>query len=251
MQNKSSQKAEPAQKTDTAQKKETSNLLEKIRQAQESVSAERPVKKNLEPIIDEALHKFLGVTIQELNKDISEKLQKSPLLDFNIDTTLGFKEAKRRFKREYLRRLLRVSYGNISEVARRAGIDRRSIHRIVNEAGIDVRRIREEMIRPYEIRQRAVNNIIEDVLDNYKEIIHPQKFQSVYRNVDTVSKGIVTELPKEDIRLAEAEAEFERQFITKSLQENSWNIAATAKKTGLRYETLSRKIKTLNIKQKE
>jgi DNA-binding NtrC family response regulator len=245
MKNKSSQKTEPAQK------KETTNLLEKIRQAQESVSLEKPQKKNLEPIVDEALHRFLGVTIQELNKDISEKLQKSPLLEFTIDTSIGFKEAKRRFKREYLRRLLRVSYGNITEVARRAGVDRRSIHRIVNEAGIDVKRIREEMIRPYEIRQKAVNNIIEDVLDNYKNIIHPQKFESVYKNVDTVSKGILTELPKGDVGLDEAEEQFEKQFLIKSLEDNKWNLSLTAKKIGLRYETLLRKMKSLEINEKE
>ncbi|MBI5398160.1 hypothetical protein HZB03_01730 [Candidatus Woesearchaeota archaeon] len=236
------------QKKDEEQKRgEKKTLHEKIEQASHAVS-EKPARKNLEPIIDEALHKFLGVTIEELNKDISEKLQKSPLLEFTIDTRIGFKAAKHRFKQEYLRRLLRVSYGNISEVARRAGVDRRSIHRIVKEAGIDVGRIREEMIKPYEIRQKAVNTIIEDVLDHYKNVIHPLKFDTIYKNVDSVSKTIVTELPKEDTALQDAEEEFERAFITKALSENKNNLSATAKIIGLRYETLLRKMKALKIK---
>ncbi|MBU0461028.1 MAG: hypothetical protein KJ574_00420, partial [Nanoarchaeota archaeon] len=104
-------------------------------------------KEEVEPVVSEAMHKLLGVSIDELNKDISEKLMRSPLTDFPVDTSLSFKEAKRRFKQAYMRRLLRITYGNISEVAKQAGVDRRSIHRIIKDAGIDVSRIREEMMR--------------------------------------------------------------------------------------------------------
>jgi len=58
---------------------------------------EKVVKADVEPIVSDVMHKFLGVSIDELNRDISEKLMKSPLADIDIDTDLPFKEAKRKF----------------------------------------------------------------------------------------------------------------------------------------------------------
>ena len=205
-------------------------------------------KRNVEHIVDDAMRPFLGVSIDELNRDISEKLQKSPLLPFDIDTKLKFKAAKKKFKQQFLSRLLRVSYGNISVVAKRSGVDRRSIHRIVKDAGIDVARIRIEMIKPYQIKQKAVGGIIEDVLEHYKQVIHPTRMAEVYKQVDTVSKDILDELPDKQVTLKKAEEEFEKEYLRKAVAENEGNITKTAKKIGLRYETLLRKLKSLGLK---
>jgi DNA-binding NtrC family response regulator len=209
---------------------------------------EEPQHKNVELIVDDAIKPVLGVSIGDLNKDISAKLEKSPLLPFEIDTKLRFKQAKRRFKQQFLGRLLRVSYGNISEVAKKAGVDRRSIHRIVKDAGINVSKIREEMIKPYQIRQKAVEGVIEDVLEHYKTFIHPEKIAEVYKKVDTVSKEILDELPEKKITLKQAEEEFEREYLKKAVAENNGNVTQTARKIGLRYETLLRKMKALGLK---
>lgn len=205
-------------------------------------------KKSVESIVDDAMKPVLGVSIGDLNKDISTKLEKNPLLSFDIDTSLKFKEAKKQFKQQFLRRLLRVTYGNISEVAKRARVDRRSIHRIVKDAGINVAKIREEMIKPYQIRQKAVGDVIEDVLENYRTVIHPQKIAEVYKQVSNVSKDILDELPEKPISLKEAEEEFEREYLRKALVENSGSITKTAKKIGIRYETLIRKLKSLGVR---
>lgn len=205
-------------------------------------------KKDMEHIVDDAIKPVLGVSIDELNKDISEKLEKSPLASFDIDTKMKFKAAKKRFKQQFLSRLLRTSYGNISEVAKKAGVDRRSIHRIVKDAGIDVGKMREEMIKPYQIRQKAVGDIIENVLENYKAVIHPERIAEVYKNVDSVSKEILDELPEKRITLKKAEEEFEREYLRKALSANEGNVTKTAKSIGLRYETLLRKLKSLGLK---
>lgn len=209
---------------------------------------QQPLRKSVEHIVDDAIKPILGVSIDELNKDISEKLQNKPILPFNIDTKLRFKEAKKEFKRQFLRGLLRVTYGNISEVAKKAKIDRRSIHRIVKDAGINVAKIREEMLKPYQVKQKAVEDLIENVLENYKNIIHPERIAEVYKKVDSVSKEILDELPEKQLSLKEAEEEFEREFIKKALAENRNKVTQTAKKIGLRYETLTRKMKALDIK---
>lgn len=208
---------------------------------------EEKAEKRLRPIIDEAVHKGFGITIDEMSKDISEKLKKSPLLSFEISTKMPFKRAKKEFLRKYLQKLLQVSYGNVSEVARIADVDRRSVHRIVKEGRIAVGRIRKEMPRAYEIKQSAVSSIIESVLENYKTVIHPMKLSEMYKNISDVSKDILEGLPEKQLTLKEAEAEFEKEYLKKALEENKGSIAKTAKKIKLRYETLFRKVKRLGI----
>ncbi|MFC1741602.1 helix-turn-helix domain-containing protein [Nanoarchaeota archaeon] len=210
--------------------------------------AEDNRKRNVEHIVDDAIKPVLGVSIDELNKDISEKLEKSPLASFNIDTKLKFKEAKKRFKQQFLQRVLRVSYGNISIAAKRAGVDRRSIHRIVKSAGIDVSRMREEMTKPYQIKQKAVENVIEKVLENYKQVIHPARIAEVYKQVDSVSKEILDEMPERPITLKEAEEEFEKEYLQRVVSECGGNLTKTSKRIGIRYETLLRKMKSLGLK---
>jgi len=204
--------------------------------------------KDVEHIVSDAMHKVLGVNISEISKDISSKLEKSPLLDFTVDTKIKFKLAKKRFKQDFLRRLLRTSYGNISLVAKRAGVDRRSIHRIVKESGINVSKIREDMIKPYDVKQKAVGNIIENVIDQYKTVIHPTKIAEVYRNVSGVSKDILEELPEKQLTLKQAEEEFEKAYLAKALVECEGNATKCAKRIGLRYETLLRKLKSLGLR---
>jgi DNA-binding NtrC family response regulator len=59
---------------------------------------------------------------------------------FPIDTTKPFKDAKQalvtEFERRYIKRLLAEHGGNISAAARVAGIDRMSIHKMLNRLGI-------------------------------------------------------------------------------------------------------------------
>lgn len=208
---------------------------------------EAVVTTKIKPILETNLQKILGVTIDELNEDISARLQRNPLLDFEIDTTLTFKQAKKRFKKAYLRKLLEIRYGNISEVAKLADVDRRSIHRIVKHGKINVDKIRHEMAKAYNIKKAAINHIIEDVLDSYKEVIHPVKLEKAYEQVSGVSEEILGKLPEEPLTLKQAETIFEKEFIQKALKEHEFNITKTAKAIGLRYETLHRKIKKLGI----
>lgn len=204
-------------------------------------------EKEVKPIVDEALHKGFGLTIDEMTRDISEKLKKSPLLRFDVNTNIPFKKAKKDFARRYLQKLLEVNYGNISEVARIADVDRRSVHRVVKSGRIDVGKIRKEMAKAYEIKQTAVSSIIEDVLESYKTVIHPVKLSEMYRNISDVSKDILDAIPEKQLTLKEAEEEFEREYIKKALGEYDGNAARAAKKIKLRYETLLRKAKRLGL----
>ncbi|RME77946.1 hypothetical protein D6774_02940 [Candidatus Woesearchaeota archaeon] len=195
---------------------------------------------SLEEQIKPKLTKLLGVSIEELNENIAQRLKQSPLLDFDIDTSLTLKEAKKRYRVTYFRRLLRMTYGNISEAAKLAGIDRRSLHRFISETGIDVERIREEMIKPYELRKDEIAGLIEGELRQYEGIVHPQRLSEAYNKVYDVSSEIVDLLPEEHPTLKEAEERFEKAFINAVIKESS-SLRDAAHKLDIAYETLLRK----------
>ena len=67
---------------------------------------EEVVSAKVKPMVEEAMQKYLGVTIAEIESDISDRIKKSPMLE--ISTSIPFKKAKREFKKAYLARLLRI-----------------------------------------------------------------------------------------------------------------------------------------------
>lgn len=205
---------------------------------------EKVLKEKIEPIIDGAFQKFLGVTIKEISTDISDKLKKSPLLDFKVNIDVPFKMAKKMFKKEYIKKVLENSYGNISTVAKLTDIDRRSIHRLVKELKIDVNKIRKDMLKPDYIRQESVKSIIDSTVKGYKDVIRSKKLEEVYKGSFDLSKNIIKELPTEVLTLKEVEEEFEKQYLKKALEKFK-SVTKTAKAIGLRYETLIRKLKNI------
>ena len=208
---------------------------------------EKVIKKRVKPVVDEALHKFLGVRIDELSEDISDKIETRPLLKFDVDATLSFKAAKKLFKKQFLQSMIQTHYGNVSLVAKLTGLNRRSIHRAVKELGIDVKKCREDMIRPEYYKREVVDSILRKVLDNYKQIIHPSKLEQVYKNVPGISSDIVKDIALPDMSWKQAEKEFEKEYLQKALEKYNHNLSLTSKKIKIRYETLLRKIKSLGI----
>ena len=212
----------------------------------EKTDLERVIQDKVKPLIDSSMQKFLGITIKELSTDISDRLKRTPLLDFKIDTSMPFKKAKKLFKKEYVRKLLQLKQGNISDVARIAAIDRRSIHRFAKDLKREVQKIRKEITNLYS-KETAVKSIIEESLDTFKDTITPKKLEKAYKNVSTISKDILKELPIKQLTLKQAMEEFEKEYLKKALKENLNNISKTAKAVGLRAETLFRKLRKLGL----
>jgi DNA-binding NtrC family response regulator len=209
---------------------------------------ERVIHDKIEPMLEEAMQKFLGATINELEDDITKKLEQQRLIGFTIRTDLPFKEAKHHFKKEFLERTIQTHYGNISEVADIIGLDRRSIHRDIKTLKVDVQKLREKLYKKGYFEKEVVDNIIRKTLDNYREIIKPERLGMMYDHVPTLSEGIVKVLPVTDMSWKEAEEEFEKTYLQEVLDDNKWNLTKTAKNIKLRYETLLRKVKKLELK---
>jgi DNA-binding NtrC family response regulator len=208
---------------------------------------ERVIKSRVKPIIDNAMQKLIGARIVEIGTDITDRLAKNPMFDVEIDTGKSFKKAKEGFKKAFLTKLLQTHLCNVSKVADIAGIDRRSIHRMIKGFRINISRIRKNLLSKEYAQEEAVKDIVESAIDEYKQAINPERLKRIYAAVPEISKDLIKELPKMPPTLKEAEEEFERKFILKALKENKFNISKTARKIKLRYETLHRKMKALGL----
>lgn len=211
---------------------------------------EQTLNKKIKPVLDKAMQDYLGVSISDIETDISDALKKNPLLEISINTNLKYKEAKKAFKKAYITHLLRLNFGNVSEVARITEVDRRSIHRMITELKIKIEDFRKELFRANYLKKTEVQNIIEKTLENYKSILNPEKLQAFYEHAPLISADIVKELPESPMTLKQAEEYFDKKYIPVKLKENKGNISKTAKAIGLRFETLFRKIKKLGIEAK-
>ena len=213
----------------------------------EKTDLEKVLDNKVKPILKEATIKYLGVNIDKLSEDITSKISKQSTIDLKIDFSLSYKEAKKKYKKQYIEKILKLKLGNISEAAKLISTDRRSIHRLIHDFHIDIKKIKQELVKPYYIKLSSINFAIENTLDNYKEIIHPKKLESLYKNVSGISEDIIKELPESPISLKEVEEEFDKEFLKKRLEENNNNPQLTAKLIGLRYETVLRKAKKLGL----
>ncbi|MFH1638536.1 MAG: helix-turn-helix domain-containing protein [Candidatus Woesearchaeota archaeon] len=214
----------------------------------EPYDLEEALEKHVKPIIEETIRKYIGVSIKELNKDITDKLRKNPLLEFEADTSDPLKKARLTFRKFYLERLLKINFGDVTAVARICQVDRKTVHRMIRELRINIRKCRQAMLNPQYVKQEALSTAIEETLKNYEGILHPQKLSKMYKGVGELSSNIMKQLSLEFLPMKEAEHDFERRYIQKALRESGGNITNAARKMKVRFETLHRKIKDLGIR---
>lgn len=192
-------------------------------------------KEQISPVVEREMQRFLGVTVRQINEDISNKLI-SGNLDFEIDISVPFKRAKEEFKKDFLIRLLQYTNGNISEAARIADIDRRSIHRLIQKFRIKVEGFRDQ---PYlfedDKKEVYVRSVVEKILDRYELTKQLQVDEET-------AKNITKRLPDIRVTFEEAIDLFEKSYLEEALKEHG-DITSAAKAVGLRYETLHKKAK--------
>lgn len=208
---------------------------------------EKVILSRVRPMIDEAMHRCLGITVAEINTDITDKILKSPLFLFEVDTNLPLRKAKESFRRYYLTKVLKRHFGNVSEAAKTCCMERRSLHRLINQLGIDVTLFRREMQKHSYLSMNDVQGIIERTLAGYKQVIQPERLRAMYDVVPKLSEDITHELPATIMTMKDAEDCFEKEYIQRALEKVNFSITKAAKNLGMRYETLHRKMKSLGI----
>ncbi|MAF34778.1 hypothetical protein CMO91_02945 [Candidatus Woesearchaeota archaeon] len=200
--------------------------------------------ERIKPIVGSALHKILGVHVSELEQDVSDRLTR-PLLPAPIDTSLPYREAKQLFRKVFLTALIQRHLGNISEVAEVAGVKRETVHRMIKQLKIEVDSLRNHPAKAYE-RDNLVQDVVQKTIRKYEPALNPAKVRLLYDNVPDISKQLVKELP-EEWDLEHAEAEWEKAFFAKALDQHDHNVSKTARALKIRYETLHRKLKSLGM----
>lgn len=212
----------------------------------EKKGLEEAIKDKVAPLLEESMEKQWGITIPKLESELTDKL-KHPLLQWYVPNNLSFSAAKELFKSEFLKRELKLHAGNVSQLAKILGMDRRSVHRTIRKLGIDIKETREQIQSLEDYQKDWVDRALRSTLDQYKEIIQPQKMEKMYQEVEHLSESIAKVLPLQEITWKEAEKEFERQFLSQALKENNNSIKRTADAVKIRTETLQRKMKKLRI----
>lgn len=208
---------------------------------------EETIKDKILPIIEKTMEKQWGFSIPKVEIDITDKLKRSNT-SFYIPFDMDFPHAKKIFKREFLKKELRMHKCNISLISKFLDIDRRSIHRAINELGIDIDRLRNEQDNQDPDREVQIYKAIRSTFDSYRSIIQPKKMEEMYEEMQTLSRNIAKIIPHMDMTWKEAEKQFEKQFLEHSLQKNNYDVRKTAKEINIRIETIYRKIKQLEIK---
>ena len=208
---------------------------------------EDTIKEKVSPMLEEMMEKQWGISIPQIESDISDKL-KHQTLRIYVPPNLEFNEAKKVFKKEFVKKELKLHKGNISHLAKVLGVDRRSIHRMIKDLGINVERLRKEQESKEEFQKGIIDKTIRSTLEQYKGLIKQQKMEKVYQEVPKLSRNIAKFIPLQEVTWKEAEREFEKQFLRHALEENEGVISKTADKIKIRPETLSRKIKKLGLR---
>ena len=213
---------------------------------------EEKVKERVLPLLEAMLSKNLGVRIPKIESDISDRLAE-PHLDLYVPATFSFRDAKKKFREQFLKRELQAHFGNISRLAVVLDVDRRSLHRAVHDLKLEVPRQQggrqREQQGADQSLQSEIDRTIRTTLDHYREIFNPQKMEQVYAEVSTLSRDIVPLIPHAEWTLREAEEEFERQFLGEALKRHQHDLRKTADSLGLRQETVYRKVKKLGLKK--
>jgi len=209
---------------------------------------EDTIKDKVTPLLEEAIEKNLGVNIPQLESDITDQLKK-PILDIYVPGNLSFKEAKKKFKKEFMKRELKFHKGNISSLAKSIGMNRRSIHRTIKDLEIDLEDVRTHPETKAHYAQHVVDQAIRGSLESYKEIFRPEKMKSIYQDIPSLSRNIVKSLPQHNFLWKEAEHEFEKEFISHALKKSGGSLTKAAAKLEIRLETLLRKVKKLHLKK--
>ena len=208
---------------------------------------EETIKEKVSPLLEETMERNWGITIPQIESDITDKL-KNPPLQVYVSSQSTFAQAKKLFRAEFIKKELRLHQGNISQLAKTLDIDRRSIHRAVKELNLDMDKIRAQLHSPESYQEEVIDQTIRSTLDQYKEIIQPHQLEKFYQDIPELSRNIAKLLPHPDLTWEEAEQEFERQFLSLAMQEQNHNVALTAKKLNIRAETLHRKLKRLGLR---
>ena len=203
---------------------------------------EKVITNKISPLL--ANSKNEHIDISKLYENITSHIKRGSIFDIEIDLCLNFKNAKKEFKKCFLTNMIKKNYGNISEVARITDINRRSIHRIIDDK--EIRQIRSNLPKRDTIIYNELCHAIDTILlTNDHRFINKDKLKNIYDSLSRLPDETLNNF--DELTFKEAEIEFEKKYIKEALLKYNHDICITANQIGIRSETLYRKIKNLEL----
>lgn len=199
----------------------------------------------LNAIVEESLKKHAGLSIKELNKNITHTLENR--LSFSIIIPARYRDAKRSFQKAYFQELLTLNLGNISKAAEKAQLNRRQIHRICNDAKIDQKEIRRLMIKPYNYLKQNIQEIIEEKIELAKDLLNEKKVEKAYKKMPKIAENITEFMEERILPYDEALITFETHYFLEILKISDNDSKKAAKIAGISERSVLRKIKELGV----
>lgn len=209
---------------------------------------EETIKGKVALLLEATMEKSWGIYVPQVQSDITDQLQAHLPAKFYIPAVSSFQEAKNKFKSEFLKNQLHLHRGNVSQLAKFIGLDRRSVHRAMKGLEIHIEKVHLEQ-DSLGYQEKMIDQTIRFALEGYRDIIQPQKMEKMYQEVPILSKNLAKILPHNHLTWKQAEREFEKQFLSQALHEHHWKIAEAARGLKIQPETLHRKIVKLGLRR--
>lgn len=197
------------------------------------------------PLIHSNIEKTWGLAIPKLEEDITSKLVREQTT-IPIQFSLNYADALNIFKKEFFERELR-KHNNISFLANLLGVSRRSVHRSIKELSIDIPKITKLEQNNY-FKEQEIHNSLREALFEYRTLFREDKMTQLYNTLPNLSKTLAQELPEKQASTWKiAKRDFETRYLRHHISLGD-KLKDVAKRIGMRAESLSRKLKILNLK---
>ncbi len=200
---------------------------------------------HLNNIVDEKLKEVAALEDKVLSDLIATQIE-TRLQPF-VDITKSFSKAEKDFMKNYFSNMLLDSYGNISQVARLAGITRKQATRLLKKLGLDASKYRKALKRPETVRQPLIEDACLDGIRKYGPVMNA-KNESIHQYVAQISTDIAKNLPKDYVPYKLAKKEFKKSFVSAILHKTKDKRLA-AKELGISLRSLYRLVEEFRLEE--
>ncbi|MBW2997384.1 hypothetical protein KY349_03535 [Candidatus Woesearchaeota archaeon] len=257
------------------------NLAYKLNNDQEGFTSSYFFEDKTRQDLAYRIGKDVDDAIQTPVRDITDRF-KQKLTEFVYEKNLEEDFPTRRqaldyFEREFFKRSIDRTKGNLAQLARESGRSRERLYPVLkkhdlmdfvdHKRPIRQRKLEERMDRAEYIHAENIESTLSDALSGYKNVIHPSLYDNIRENIkeksQMLAQKISTYMPTQDRRLndlmqtteginnyKEAKSLFEKQIVYEAFKAADGDVKKTARYLGDSEKTVRRKIKEFRIEEK-
>jgi DNA-binding NtrC family response regulator len=257
------------------------NLAYKLNNDQEGFTSSYFFEDKTRQDLAYRIGKDVDDAIQIPVRDITDRF-KQKLTEFVYEKNLEEDFPTRRqaldyFEREFFKRSIDRTKGNLAQLARESGRSRERLYPVLkkhdlmdfvdHKRPIRQRKLEERMDRAEYIHAENIESTLSDALSGYKNVIHPSLYDNIKESIKEKSpmlaQRISSYMPTQDRRLndlmqtteginnyKEAKSLFEKQIVYEAFKAADGDVKKTARYLGDSEKTVRRKIKEFRIEEK-